>query len=363
MKKSNTIEAVETVVGIDVGDEWSQLCVLDAETGEKLEESRVRTRQGALEERFSCRPLRVAVEVGTHSPWISRLLERLGHEVIVANAYELRLIYENRSKDDRIDAEYLARLARLDPELLSPLVHRGEQGQADLAVIRARAALVESRTRLINCCRGTVKSFGGRLPSCDARTFAAKASEAMPEELVAALDPLIEHIAALTTQIRQMDRQIEAIAEQKYPETSLLTQIRGVGALTALTFVLTLEAPDRFEESRMVGAYLGLVPRRRDSGEAKRRGGITKEGDAYLRTLLVQAAHYILGPFGEECDLRRFGERLIERGGQGAKQKAAVAVARKLAVLMHRLWITSEDYEPHHHGGGEQLDNSEERAA
>lgn len=346
MAKRSTAKSVKRVAGLDLGDRWSQLLVLDAKSGDVIEQGRVRTTRAALLERFSCPPMRIALEVGTHSPWVSRLLEELGHEVFVANAFKLRLIYQNRSKDDRVDAEYLARLARMDPALLSPLSHRSESAQADLAVVRAREALIESRTRLINHCRGAVKSFGERLPSCDARSFAAKASEAMPEELEPALDPLLEQIAMLTAQIRDADRQIEKLAREKYPETEGLTGPRGVGTLTAVTYVLTLEDPYRFETSRAVGPYLGLVPERHDSGERNRPGRITKQGDPYLRKLLTQAAHYILGPFGEDCDLRRFGMRLIERGGQGAKRKAVIAVARKLAVLLHRLWITGEQYRP-----------------
>ena len=351
MGKRST-EQFESVCGLDLGDRKSQLCVLDRESGDVLEETRLVTSELALRHRFAgVSPLRIALEVGTHSPWISRLLASLGHEVIVANARKLRLIYENRRKDDRVDAEYLARLARVDPRLLSPVRHRGAASQADLAVVRSRAVLVTSRTRLVTHCRGVVKSLGSRLPSCDARSFAAKASAALPEALRPALEPVIEEIARLTLAIGQMDKLIEHLAAERYPETALLSRVRGVGSLTALTYVLTLEEAQRFGRSRTVGAYLGLVPARADSGESRPQLRITKEGDRYLRTLLVQCGHYILGPFGEDCELRQFGERLVERGGKAAKKRAAVAVARKLAVLLHHLWASGEEYDPFHSSG------------
>lgn len=348
MEKRST-EQFEVVAGLDLGDKRSQVCVLDNGSGEVVEESRLATTEAALRHRFEgVARMRIALEVGTHSPWVSRLLEELGHEVYVANARKLRLIYENRKKDDRVDAEYLARLARVDPRLLSPIHHRSAEAQADLALVRSRAALVKARTALIGHCRGAVKSWGQRLPSCDARCFAAQASAAMPEALKVALEPVLEQIAQLTQVIRRMDRQIEALATERYPETEGLRKIRGVGALTAVSFVLTLEDAHRFRKSRTVGAYLGLVPARADSGESRPQMRISKEGDRYLRSLLVQCAHYLLGPFGEDCELRRFGQRLIERGGKAAKRRAAVAVARKLAVVMHHLWATGDDYDPFH---------------
>jgi len=128
----------------------------------------------------------------------------------------------------------------------------------------------------------------------------------------------------------------------------LLKQVKGVGTQIALTYLLTIEDPHRFAKSRDVGCFLGLRPGRRDSGESQPQMHISKEGDPYLRTMLVQGAHYILGPFGADSDLRRWGLKLAARGGKNAKKRAVVAVARKLAVLLHRLWVTGEVYEPLH---------------
>jgi transposase len=334
--------------GLDLGDRYSYLCLIDTLSGEVIEEGRLRTTPEALGRRFASErpPMRIAIEAGTHSPWVSRLLEGLGHEVLVANARKLRLIYSNKRKTDEVDAENLARLARLDPKLLYPLKHRGEEGQAHLAIIRSRQALVDCRTQLVNHVRGAVKSFGHRLPKCPARSFHKRAKEHIPEALRPALEPVLEQIASLTERIRGYDRQLETICQERYPETELLRQVEGVGPLTALTFVLTLEDPHRFEKSRSVGAYLGLVPATDRSGDSDPQKRISKEGDEMLRKLLVGSAHYVLGPFGQDSDLRRHGEKIASRGGKNSKKRAAVAVARKFAVLLHSLWNNAEVYDP-----------------
>ena len=334
--------------GLDLGDKYSYLCLIDTEGGEVVEEGRLRTSPEAFRRRFSSeQPMRIAIEAGTHSPWVSRLLEECGHEVLVANARKLRLIYSNKRKTDKVDAENLARLARLDPKLLYPLKHRGEDSQAHMAIIRSREALVSCRTQLVNHVRGAVKSFGGRLPKCPARSFHNKAPERIPDALWPALGPILEQIGSLTERIRDYDRQLEEISKESYPETELLRQVEGVGSLTALTFVLTLEDPYRFEKSRSVGAYsLGLVPAKDQSGDRDPQRRISKEGDEMLRRLLVSCAHYVLGPFGSDSDLRRHGQKIASRGAKNSKKRAAVAVARKLAVLLHSLWISAEVYEP-----------------
>src|SRR5215208_2375241 len=282
--------------GLDIGDRYSYLCLIDTLSGEVIEEGRLRTTPEALGRRFASErpPMRIAIEAGTHSPWVSR--------VLVANARKLRLIYSNKRKTDEVDAENLPRLARLDPKLLYPLKHRGEESQAHIALIRSRQALVDCRTQLVNHVRGAVKSFGARLPKCPARSFHKRASEHIPEALRPALDPILELIGSLTERIRQYDRKLETLCEEHYPETELLRQVEGKGSLTALTFVLTLEDPHRFERARSVGAYLGLVPASDRSGERDPQKRISKEGDEMLRKLLVSSAHYILGPFGSDSD-------------------------------------------------------------
>jgi transposase len=333
-------------VGLDVGDRYVQVCVLD-EAGNILEESRLPTKPAALERRFSgSEPLRMVLEAGTHSPWISRLLQALGHDVLVANPRKLRLIYMNESKSDRVDAEYLARVGRLDPSLLAPLRHRSAETQEDLALLSSRTCLVRARTRLISHARGAVKSAGGRLPGCCAEAFAVKAELHTPEKLRPALLPVLSTIAHLSEQIKTLDAAIKEMAEERYPETGLLDQVPGVGILTAQCFLLTIEDPTRFPQARAVASYLGLRPRQADSGSLSPQLRITKAGDAQLRSLLVGAAQYILGPFGPDTDLRRWGLALAQRGGKSSKKRAVVAVARKLSVLLLRLWQTGEVYEP-----------------
>ncbi|MGB8061740.1 MAG: IS110 family transposase [Candidatus Sulfotelmatobacter sp.] len=356
MKKVSTVATQQSrnfsqpkrTIGLDLGDRNSWYCVLD-EAGQIQLEQRVRTTAKALRGAFGGMPRsRIALETGTHSPWISRLLGELGHEVIVAHARKVRLIGESRKKDDRLDAQTLARLARIDPELLCPVKHCSAKAQADLTVIRARAALVRVRTGLVNSARSLAKSYGQRLRGCNVRNMNPEKAESLSPELQVALEPLLHAIESLSERIVEYNDRIGALAEQRYPQVELLKQIKGVGTLIALTFLLTLEDPHRFRKSRDVGCYLGLQPGRRNSGQSQPQMHISKEGDPYLRALLVQGAQHILGPFGVDCDLRRWGLKLAERGGKSGKKRAIVATARKLAVLLHHLWVSGEVYEPLH---------------
>jgi transposase len=333
-------------IGLDLGDRFTEGRVLEG-GGEVIEAFRVRTTEPALRARLSSfAASRVVLEVGTHSPWVSRTLASLGHETIVANPRRVRLIAENDSKSDGVDAELLARLGRVDPSLLRPIVHRGEQAQRDRMLVQTRDGFVRARTQLINAVRGFAKALGTRAPSCSTEAFPKRVRERLPGDLFPGLETLLETIERLTRTIQQMDGEIERLCAERYPETARLRQVRGVGAITALYFVLTLEDPTRFAKSRAVGAYVGLRPKQRDSGAQSPQLRITKAGDRLLRSLLVRCAHYILGPFGPDTDLRRAGLRMAERGGQAAKKRAIVATARRLAVLLHRLWVTGEEYEP-----------------
>ena len=345
-KQVEKSESQKLTIGLDLGDRWSWYCVLN-EAGEVVLEQKVATTPKAMKEVFGGMPRsRMALETGMHSPWVSRLLSELGHEVIVAHARNVRLIGESRKKDDRLDARMLARLVRTDPQLLAPVKHRSAQAQADLMAIRARAGLVRARTSLINTARGLTKSYGERLRGCNPRNMNAEKAQELSPELQAALGPLLGEIESLSERIREYSERIEKIAKESYPEVGRLTQVKGVGTLIALTFVLTLEDAHRFGKSRDVGCYVGLQPGRRNSGQSEPQLHISKEGDPYLRTLLVQGAHHILGPFGVDSDLRRWGLKLAERGGKNGKKRAVIAVARKLAVLLHRLWVSGEAYEP-----------------
>jgi transposase len=335
-----------SAIGIDLGDKSSRYCILDGE-GEIVKEGGVLTNKKAMLQLFSdMARCRIAIEVGSHSPWVNRLLNSLGFQVTVANSRCIPLISASTQKSDRQDAQMLARLVRMDPKLLRPIHHRGEQAQIDLMRIKVRAALVEARTSLVNTARGLTKATGERLPVCDADSMGEKQAEGLPLELQRVLEPLLQQVETLTGKIKECDVELNQIAGEKYPETKLLRQVAGVGPLIAMTYVLTVEDPERFEKSRDVGCYVGLRPKRSESGEKQPQLGITKEGDIYLRKMLVQGAQYILGHHGPDTDLKRWGSQLAQRGGKNAKKRAIVAVARKLGVLLHRLWVSGEVYEP-----------------
>jgi transposase len=333
-------------IGIDLGDVWSHYCTLN-EDGGVIDRGRFRTTSKALEKWFTdVPPARVAMEAGTHSIWISEQLQELGHEVIVANVRELRAISHSDRKSDQVDAEKLARYARLDPEILRPIAHRTVEQQEALTLIRARDLMVRLRTAAVNAVRGLTKSCGHRMPASSTRCFAKRSLAVMPPGLTQALRPVLEQIAEMTLKIKQYDRQIQQLGQAQYPETQALLKVPGVGHLTALTFMLTLGSKERFKKSRDVGCYLGLRPRRSQSGDRDPQLGITKAGNVYLRSLLIECAGHILRPHGKDTSLRQWGLHLASRGGKQARNKAVVAVARKLAVLLHRIWITQEPYMP-----------------
>ena len=349
-RKGNTIgpNRDRLTVGVDLGDRWSQYCILGLE-GETLAEGQLRTTQEDVGEFFrGLTTARVVVEVGTHSAWVQDVITECGHEVLVANPRLMEGSKRRKRKSDRIDAKKLARLGRVDPQSLYPIRHRSREVRQDLVVLRARDTLVSVRTELINTARGLVKSMGTRLPRCSSPSFAEKVKDAIPLEVREALQPLVQLVETVNDCIARYDQKIEELGQKKYGHTTLLRQVKGVGPITSLAYVLTLEEPQRFASSREVGPYLGLVPKQEDSGDSQPQLGISKAGDRMLRRLLVGSSQYMLGAFGPDSDLRRYGLRLCERGGKNAKKRAVVAVARKLAVLLHHLWVTGEVYAPLH---------------
>ena len=333
-------------IGMDLGDKKHQIHVLDS-NGETIKVCRISNTARVIEKFYRRYPdAVVAIEASPHSPWISRLLEKSVTRVLVGNPRKLRLIWDSDKKDDMRDAEMLARIARFDAKLLYPIKHRDEQSQADRALLKARDLLVKTRSSLILHIRGSVKSMGGRIVTCSSATFHKKAAEYIPDVLKPSLLPILEQIEDMNKKISEFDKTIAIMSREKYPVTELLRQVEGIGPVTALAYAVTIDNPDRFRKSRDVGPYLGMTPRRNQSGESDKQMRITKAGDSYLRRMLVQAAQYILGAFGKDSNLRRFGLKIAERGGKKAKRRAVVAVARKLAVLLHRLWKTGEVYDP-----------------
>src|SRR5580692_6697937 len=265
MKKlSKMPKRLRETIGIDLGDKVSRYCIVNPE-GEVVEEGSFRNQASSIEAHFGGEPRRIALEAGAQSAWISRELKRLGHEVIVANARELKWITASDTKNDPVDARKLALLARADVRLLAPVEHRTAEQQAELAVIRARDAILRARTLLINSARSIAKGFGWRLPQSITGTFGQRAIDALPEFLRTALTGLLEQIDALSHAIAGYDRQIAELAV-KHPELERLESIPGVGRLTAMTFVLTLGRVERFAHSRDVAGFLGLRPKQRQSG-------------------------------------------------------------------------------------------------
>jgi len=346
-KRTQPEEKVEYYIGIDLGDKRSYYCILDKDTNIAANGSFATTvTEFELYFKAIARS-RIAIEVGTHSPWINQLLEGLGHIVYVANPRKIGGGKKSRRrKNDKLDAEALARQVKSDPRMLYPIHHRGQSSRQALVLLRARHSLIGARTKLICSVRGLVKSDGKRLPRCSTESFHKMERIYVPETLREALEPLFEQIGSLTEQIKKYDKEVKRMCRGTYLETELMRQVNGVGELVSLGYILTIENPDRFTKSRHVGAYVGLIPRQYDSGESRPQMRITKTGDRMLRQLLIQSAQYILGPFGKDSDLRRHGLKIAARGGKNAKKRATVAVARKLAVLLHRLWVTGEVYEP-----------------
>ncbi len=299
-------------VGVDLGDQGSHYCILGLE-GETLAEGQLRTTEEDLATFFQ----------GLNAAWVQEVIGGCGHEVLVVNPRLMDGSKRRKRKNDRIDVNKLARLGRVDPESLYPIPiqHRSREMRQDLGMLRARDALVAARTEIINTTRGLIKSMGSWLPKCSSRSFAQKGEETVPVEIRDALLPLVRLAAALSADIEEYDKKMEALGREKYGHTALLRQVKGVGPITALAYVLTLENPQRFVKSRDVGPYLGLVPKQEDSGESQPQLGISKAGDTRVRKLLVGSAQYILGPFGPDTDLRRYGLRLCERGGKSAKMR------------------------------------------
>jgi transposase len=342
MKSTNDKPAL--TVGLDLGDRYSHYCILNEE-GDVIEEGRIQSTEAALRRHFEGEPRqRIALECGTHSPWVSRLLNALGHQVIVANPRKIPAITASSSKNDRNDAELLARFAAHDPRLLSPVQHRSLGRQQDLNLIQARATLVRARTMIVNAVRGLAKSSGSRLPACSTVALPRRVQASIAPALKTVALPLLKQVALLNQQIDVMDKQIEKLAD-KYPEIRVLRTVPGVGPVVASAYVLTLDRPD-LAANRSAGAFLGLRPGQSQSGESDPQRRISKAGDSYLRSLLVQSAQYILGRFGPDSALRRWGLKLASSGGKRGKKRAIVAVARKLAVLLHSIWRSGECFQP-----------------
>ncbi len=340
-------QGLHAVAGLDLGDRHSPLCLLGLD-GKIIERHRIRTNGKAFEKFFDVwGPMRVVFEAGTHSLWVFRLLQRLGHQPLMADTHHLALITQSMSKSDRRDAATLGELGLRLPQMMRAVTPCSLETQQHRTVPRARDGAVQARTKLSSQGRGLVKSFGARWPACDTAACAKKAAAAMPSDLKDTLGPLLLVIQHRSDEIRRYDKKIEQLGDEKYPHTLRMRSIRGVGPITALAFVLNLDnAVEKLESRRAAGPRRGLRPKQRGSGKRQPELSITKSGDALLRKLLLQCAQYVLGHHGAESRLRSWGWRLAARGGKAAKRKAVVAVARKLAILLHVLWKREVDFDP-----------------
>lgn len=347
MKTKQQRKQFRTIIGVDLGDKQHHVCVTNKDGNILSERTVPNRREDLLRLAKENRGGLFALEVGTHSPWVSRLIEQNGCSCLVANARKLRAIYQNDRKCDALDARMLAKLARVDPELLSPIKHGSEERQLDRLAITLRDSLVRQRVNIISTIRFSLKSLGVRLPGCSTPYFAKLCRRELEDSpLLTVVEAPLAALDGLNEQIKALDKQIAKTAAEQYPQTKLLEQITGVGPITSLSYVLAVGEPERFKDPRDVAAYLGLVPRRDQSGQSDKQLPISKAGNRDVRRLLVQSAQYILGHFGPDCDLRRHGLKLAARGGKAAKRKAIIAIARKLAVLMLVLWKTGKPYQP-----------------
>jgi transposase len=346
-----TIKASKVFMAIDLGDSHSQVCVVTS-NGKTVLEKQVETTKKAFHDVVtgfpaSSRLVDVVFEVGTHSPWVERLLKGLVRQVTVCDPAILRRIRSAGEKSDRTDARVLAELLRCHSALLRPVEHRSEELQVDWTLLNTRDALIACRTKLINSFRGSVKTMGERLPkSITSAAFANKVKDLIPEKLRAVLEPLRKVIEAVNDQIDDYDKAVTKCVNKKYVAAKKLAEIDGVGPITALAFVLVVFNAKRFRHTRSIGKYIGLTPKLDQSGTIDPQLGITKAGNPMLRKLLVQCAHQILGPFGKDCDLRTWGLALASRGGKNAKKRAVIAVARRLATKILAIWKSGVPYDP-----------------
>ena len=345
MNNATARKRTQITIGLDLGDRRHTYYVLDGAGKMAREGSLGNTREPLATMARSYPGATVVMEAGTHSPWVSRFLQELGLRVIVANPRKTRAIYQNERKSDRRDAMMLARLARMDPTLLHPVEHGSQEAQQDMLQLKLRDSLVRARVALINAVRFTLKSLGYPVSNPSSERFHKLVLSEVPESIGEMIAHNVAAIAELTQRIKALDVSISRLAAERYPETIYLQQVSGVGPITSLYFVLKVGNPGRFQRTRDIGAFLGLCPRRDQSGETDKELRISKCGDQYLRCLLVNAAQYILGPFGTDSALREHGLRLAQEGTARAKKRAVVAVARKLAVLLLTLWKSREPYE------------------
>ena len=340
-------------IGVDLGSERSAYCELN-EAGEVVAEDWVLTTRPSLRAQFGHAEVkgRVVLEACGLSSWVSEELVAMGYEVVVANPSKVPLIGSNHKKNDQTDAHLLARLGRADTELLAPVTPLGTQAHLARSTVRLRRLAIDARVKLINAARGLARTMGYPIPAGKADDLTERARKYLRAqgepavEILKMLEPLFFGIEGLEASERRYDVMLRQLQQRpEYQASKNLETVPGVGLVTAMAFVLTIGDPARFTESRDVAAYVGLTPKRKQSGISDPQLGISKAGDGYLRSLLVECAHRILQDRSPASTLRTWGRELAKRGGKRGKRKAIVAVARKLAVILHRLWLTQQPFQ------------------
>ena len=337
------------IIGLDLGDKSMCFRVVDGE-GRVLEEGASTTSSTEIAVFAKRHPgAEVLMEAGGNSPWVQREFCKQGLKAVVTKADIL--CGRRRRKNDPTDAAELAELMRMNSNRIVEVEHKPEDVAVDFVLLKARDTLVKSRTAAINFVRGELKTFGVRIQPMDADCFGRRAAPHVPAELRRALKPMIDEIVGLTARIKSYEKNIKKAVATTYPQAKrFVDEVYGVSDVVALAFVLTIFNPERFRRARDVGPYLGLEPKERSSGTIKPQLGVSKAGNPFMRKLLVQSAHFLLGGFAvneeRSGDLREWGMSLKRRGGKAAKKRAAVAVARKLAVAMLASWKSETPWDP-----------------
>ena len=337
----------EYVIGIDIGNEGSSVCCLDPSTSEVIGEKRIATTKEGITEYLDefDQPCQVVMEATTHSPWISELVEELGHEAIVSSPHAISKLFRHKKRTDETDAENLARVCAFDRALLAPIYHRSPQERMDFAIIQARDHLVKTRTKLVNFIRGKARSCGCPIAGVTAKKF-SPAEEQLSPELQETLGPVFEILPQINQGIKDLEKMAAEVSEERYPVTELLRTVPGVGPLASLSYVLTIGSPDRFDSKGAVARYLGLAPKI-DRSEKREKFDDFSTSHKITRQHLIEAANYHLwiNPAGSQ--LKEAGQRLKERRGQYGTGIAQFATARKLAELLYVLWRDGQEYLPY----------------
>lgn len=327
--------------GIDLASKSSAICILGS-NGEILFEGACPTDEDGFRQALkSWRTLHCVIEASPLSEWVARMLESLGHEVVVIDPRRAKAIITSKKKTDKLDARNLARMGRTG---WYTQVHRKtEEARLLRSHLKARKGLIDAQRQQNNRIRGLLRAHGIKVGQVSSGRFEGHVDKLVRRKcpaLITAIRPLLDLWVSIRESLTVMTKGVKQMAKQD-ATCQLLMSAPGVGPMVASAYVATIDDPSRFRRGAQVAAYLGLVPSIIQSGESEYRGRITKEGDRLLRWLLVEAAHVLLTRSGTDSALKRWGKRLEKREGSS---KAKVAVARKLAIVLHRIWLTGEPY-------------------